>query len=84
MFKLLLMVVGFGLCAANIFAQWKEPQIQDSTRFSPQLPSSQPLGTTTPGEYPFSPEQDRRFYQALSEYVSVVVRFRYDVKETTT
>jgi hypothetical protein len=64
---------------APIFAQWKQPKTQDSTRIS-----SEPLGTTTPGEYPFTPEQDRRFYQALSEYVSGIARFRYDVCESST
>jgi hypothetical protein len=59
-------------------AQWREKtQAQDSAQM--QERNSQPLGTTAPGEYPFSPEQDRDFYKALSASIQGAVRFRYDV-----
>ena len=67
------------LFSETSFAQGNIPQTQDSTSLSAQA-----LGTTAPGEYPFTPEQDRRFYQALSQYIVGVVRFRFDAKETTT
>lgn len=62
------------VAAAPLSAQWS---VSDSSR---RTILQQPLGTTTPGEYPFTPEQDRRFYQALGESITGVVRFRYDAK----
>lgn len=38
------------------------------------------LGTTPPGEYPFTPEQDRNFYEALRTDVSPLARFQYETK----
>lgn len=76
MFKFWLFTLFIGLFVVHLSAQWKQVQTQDSAGHS-----SEALGTTAPGEYPFSPEQDRRFYRALGESVSGVVRFRYDTKE---
>ncbi len=78
MLPILSLLAALVLFSTTSFAQGNTPQTQDSTRSS-----TQPLGTTTPGEYPFTPEQDRQFYQALSQYVIGAVRFRFDAQRTT-
>ncbi|MCS6807504.1 MAG: hypothetical protein RML40_02330 [Bacteroidota bacterium] len=45
--------------------------VQDSTA----------LGTTPPGEYPFTPEQDRAFYEALRIEVPPRVRFQFEARQ---
>lgn len=39
------------------------------------------LGTTPPGEYPFSPEQDRTFYEALRLDISPRTRFQFAARQ---
>jgi hypothetical protein len=69
--------------SSHLSAQWKESvQAQDSPKMR-ERSTHQPLGTTAPGEYPYTPEQDRRFYKALSESITCAARFRYDVNESS-
>ncbi|TAE34441.1 MAG: hypothetical protein EAZ92_00010 [Candidatus Kapaibacterium sp.] len=38
------------------------------------------VGTTPPGEYPFTPEQDRAFYEALKMQVDPAMRFHFEAQ----
>ncbi len=73
------------------FAQGQLPIRQDSAKSFLQLcdsiniartkGASGLLGTTAPGEYPFTSEQDRRFYEALSVPLSPSLRFCIDARQ---
>jgi hypothetical protein len=39
------------------------------------------LGTTPPGEYPFTPSQDRTFYEALRMDISPRTRFQFEARQ---
>jgi hypothetical protein len=64
--------------------------LEKKERFTPQqiitadttrrASDSTSIGTTTPGEYPFTPEQDRAFYDALQMPVTPLARFQYELK----
>jgi hypothetical protein len=71
-----------------------KPMLQKTEPFTPQeiltadtararvvTQDSSVLGTTPPGEYPFSPEQDRAFYEALRAQVSASVRFQFATRQ---
>jgi hypothetical protein len=50
----------------------------DTTRYS--AGDSTVVGTTPPGEYPFTPQQDRAFYEALRTEISPEARFQFEVR----
>jgi hypothetical protein len=52
----------------------------DTTRRTTTADSNDVIGTTTPGEYPYTPEQDRAFYDALQISIPPSVRFVYDLQ----
>lgn len=54
--------------------------LRDSISTASRQTLEQPTGTTTPGDYPFSPAQDRRFYESLALPLSPQLRFRFDVR----
>jgi FlgD Ig-like domain len=53
----------------------------DTTRPRVITQDSTVLGTTPPGEYPFSPEQDRAFYEALRLPISASTRFQFATRQ---
>lgn len=56
-------------------------QIITADTTSAPVQDSTALGTTTPGEYPFSPTQDRAFYEALRFDVSPRTRFQFAARQ---
>lgn len=52
----------------------------DTTRRQ-QSDTSSATGTTTPGEYPYSPEQDKFYYEALQIKIPPSARFYYDLQQ---
>ncbi len=50
----------------------------DSTRS--EADTTKPVGTTTPGEYPFTPEQDKAFYEAMQVKIPASMRFQADAQ----
>jgi hypothetical protein len=50
----------------------------DTTRYS--TGDSTVVGTTPPGEYPFTPQQDRNFYEALRTEITPEARFQFEVR----
>lgn len=52
----------------------------DTTRRQ-QPDTSSATGTTTPGEYPYSPEQDKFYYEALQLKIPPAARFQYDLQQ---
>lgn len=81
------------LLFSSLEAQQKRPLLQkpDTVFTSKQIITadtirprivndSTALGTTPPGEYPFTPEQDRNFYQALRTDVSPLARFQFETR----
>jgi hypothetical protein len=81
------------ICFNTVSAQQKRPLLQkpdtvftskqiitaDTVR--PRVVQDSTLGTTPPGEYPFTPEQDRNFYEALRVEVSPLVRFQFETRK---
>ncbi len=80
-------------CAPDVFAQQKpqRPLLQkpDTVYTSRQIITADTLrnrvdstilGTTPPGEYPFTPEQDRAFYEALKVNIDPAMRFHFEAQ----
>ncbi|MFY8001065.1 MAG: hypothetical protein ACOVSW_20905 [Candidatus Kapaibacteriota bacterium] len=68
------------------------PILEKPKEFTPQqiitadtttapVQDSSALGTTPPGEYPFTPAQDRAFYEALRFDISPRVRFQFAARQ---
>lgn len=70
----------------------EKPLLEKPKEFTPQqiltadttsapVQDSTALGTTPPGEYPFTPVQDRAFYEALRIEVSPRTRFQFEARQ---
>jgi hypothetical protein len=51
------------------------------TLSKPQNADSTLIGTTAPGEYPFTPEQDRAFFEAMRLDVPPRTRFQFETRQ---
>lgn len=54
--------------------------LRDTTRSASGEAFGQSVGTTAPGDYPFSAAQDRRFHEWLALPISAQTRFRFDAR----